>query len=71
MLTLFNHDKPHQGDELVSDGSGTAQLSVAAVENDFVERVYDKLASVYDLAFGPALNAGRRRAVERMALRPG
>jgi len=71
MLTLFNHDKPHQGDELVTDGSGTAQLSVAAVENDFVERVYDKLASVYDLAFGPALNAGRRRAVERMALRPG
>jgi phosphatidylethanolamine/phosphatidyl-N-methylethanolamine N-methyltransferase len=70
MTRLFPHDDG-QKDEFLSSGAATAQLSVAAVENDFVERVYGKLASVYDLAFGPALHAGRRRAVERMALSPG
>ena len=61
MITLFSHgkhDKPAPDDELVTSGSGTAQLSVAAVENDFVAGVYEKLASVYDLAFGPALQPG-------------
>lgn len=68
MTSLFgDHHQRRQDDDLVTSGSGTAQLSVAAVENDFVERVYEKLASVYDLAFGPALHAGRRRAVEQMA----
>ncbi len=46
-------------------------MSVAAVENDFVAGVYEKLASVYDLAFGPALQPGRVRAVERMDIQPG
>lgn len=36
------------------------------VENAFVERVYDKIASVYDLAFGPILQHGRRRAMTVM-----
>ena len=66
MITLFSHgkhDKPAPDDELVTSGSGTAQLSVAAVENDFVAGVYEKLASVYDLAFGPALQPGRVRAL--------
>jgi phosphatidylethanolamine/phosphatidyl-N-methylethanolamine N-methyltransferase len=72
MIRLFDDDRQTRDDEFVSGASGgTAQLSVAVVENGFVERVYEKLASVYDLAFGPALNAGRRRAVERMALGPG
>ena len=31
-------------------------LSVIAVENDFVEGVYDKLAKVYDVLFGPILH---------------
>lgn len=41
------------------------------VENAFVERVYDKIASVYDLAFGPILQPGRRRAMKVMNLAPG
>jgi len=46
-------------------------LSVAAVENDFVEGVYDKLAKVYDLTFGPALHPGRLQAIQRMDIQPG
>jgi phosphatidylethanolamine/phosphatidyl-N-methylethanolamine N-methyltransferase len=71
MITLFDRDKPAQDDELVTSSSGTAQLSVAAVENDFVAGVYEKLASVYDLAFGPALQPGRLAAVRRMAVQSG
>lgn len=41
------------------------------VENAFVERVYDKIASVYDLAFGPILQHGRRRAMTVMNPSPG
>ncbi len=70
MTTLFGHDDRRK-DGIVGSAAGTAQLSAAAVENDFVERVYEKLASVYDLAFGPALHAGRLRAIERMNLQPG
>jgi phosphatidylethanolamine/phosphatidyl-N-methylethanolamine N-methyltransferase len=74
LITLFSHgkhDKPTPDDELVTSGSGTAQLSVAAVENDFVAGVYEKLASVYDLAFGPALQPGRVRALQQMDIQPG
>jgi phosphatidylethanolamine/phosphatidyl-N-methylethanolamine N-methyltransferase len=74
LITLFSHskhDKPAPDDELVTSGSGTAQLSVAAVENDFVAGVYEKLASVYDLAFGPALQPGRVRALQQMDIQPG
>ena len=46
-------------------------LSVAAVENDFVEGVYDKLAKVYDLTFGPTLHPGRLQAIQRMNIQPG
>jgi phosphatidylethanolamine/phosphatidyl-N-methylethanolamine N-methyltransferase len=46
-------------------------LSVTAVENDFVERVYDKIAKVYDLTFGPTLHPGRLIALERMGIKPG
>lgn len=48
----------------------TRALSVAAVENDFVERVYGNLASVYDIVYGPPLHPGRLQAVERMRIRP-
>ena len=49
----------------------TRALSVTAVENDFVERVYDKIAKVYDLTFGPTLHPGRLIALERMDIKPG
>ena len=46
-------------------------MSVTAVENDFVEAVYEKLAKVYDLTFGPALHPGRLQAIQRMNIQPG
>jgi phosphatidylethanolamine/phosphatidyl-N-methylethanolamine N-methyltransferase len=45
-------------------------LSVTAVENDFVEGVYEKLAKVYDLTFGPTLHPGRLVALEGMGIKP-
>jgi phosphatidylethanolamine/phosphatidyl-N-methylethanolamine N-methyltransferase len=70
-MPLFER-KTESSDELVSGSdAATRALSVAAVENDFVERVYDKLASVYDLTFGPALNPGRLQAIQRMDIQSG
>lgn len=70
-MRLFKRD-----DEEIDGVSGTSDaaaraLSVTVVENEFVAGVYGKLASVYDVVFGPALNAGRRHAVRQMQLRPG
>ncbi len=48
-----------------------SEVSVAEVENAFVERVYDKISSVYDLAFGPIMQPGRLRAMAVMAPGPG
>jgi phosphatidylethanolamine/phosphatidyl-N-methylethanolamine N-methyltransferase len=39
--------------------------------NEFVESVYERIASVYDVVFGLPLDPGRRRAIRRMALEPG
>ena len=50
--------------------TATRALSSTVVENAFVERVYEKLAGVYDLTFGPTLHPGRLQAIERMAIRP-
>jgi phosphatidylethanolamine/phosphatidyl-N-methylethanolamine N-methyltransferase len=50
---------------------GSQALSVIAIENDFVEGVYDKLASVYDLIFGPILHPGRLLALEQIGIVPG
>ena len=65
-MALFEPE--HQ--DLGSDAA-TRALSVAAVENDFVARVYEKLANVYDVIFGPTLHPGRLVAIERMAIKPG
>jgi phosphatidylethanolamine/phosphatidyl-N-methylethanolamine N-methyltransferase len=70
-MALFDR-KPSSEDELVSGtDAGSRVLSVAAVENDFVEGVYDKLAKVYDLTFGPTLHPGRIQAIQRMNIQPG
>jgi phosphatidylethanolamine/phosphatidyl-N-methylethanolamine N-methyltransferase len=53
------------------DHFGADALSVASVGNALVDRVYEKLTPVYDIVFGPILQPGRRRAIERMDLRPG
>jgi phosphatidylethanolamine/phosphatidyl-N-methylethanolamine N-methyltransferase len=65
-MALFEREESDFGSDV-----GTRALSVTAVENDFVERVYEKLSKVYDLIFGPTLHAGRLVAIERMGIQPG
>jgi phosphatidylethanolamine/phosphatidyl-N-methylethanolamine N-methyltransferase len=69
-MALFD-PRPSQEDEVIGSDAATRALSVTAVENDFVNGVYEKLASVYDFTFGPALHAGRLDAIQRMGIRPG
>ena len=70
-MPLFER-KVDSSDELVTGSdAATRALSVTAVENDFVEGVYDKLAKVYDFTFGPTLHPGRLQAIERMDIQPG
>ncbi|MEO5896756.1 MAG: methyltransferase domain-containing protein [Vicinamibacterales bacterium] len=51
--------------------AATRALSGTAVENHFVEAVYEKLAKVYDLIFGPTLHPGRLQAIQRMNIQSG
>jgi phosphatidylethanolamine/phosphatidyl-N-methylethanolamine N-methyltransferase len=70
-MALFDQ-KAEQENELVSGSdAATRALSVTVVENDFVEGVYDKLAKVYDLIFGPTLHPGRLQAIQRMNIQAG
>jgi phosphatidylethanolamine/phosphatidyl-N-methylethanolamine N-methyltransferase len=64
-MPLFEREESDFGSDV-----GTRALSVTAVENDFVERVYEKLSKVYDVIFGPTLHPGRVTALERMGIRP-
>ena len=64
-MALFEREESEFGSDV-----GTRALSVTAVENDFVERVYEKLANVYDLIFGPTLHPGRLVARDRMGIQP-
>ena len=65
-MALFERDETEYGSDVA-----TRALSVTAVESDFVERVYERLASVYDLTFGPTLHPGRLHARDRMVIAPG
>jgi len=70
-MALFEpHPTPETEDVLGADAA-TRALSVTVVENDFVTRVYEKLASVYDFTYGPALHPGRVDAIRRMSIKPG
>ena len=64
-MALFEREETDFGTDV-----GTRALSVIAVENHFVERVYEKLASVYDVIFGPTLHPGRLVARDRMEIAP-
>jgi phosphatidylethanolamine/phosphatidyl-N-methylethanolamine N-methyltransferase len=68
-MALFDHQRERS--ESVSGDAATRALSVTVVENDFVARVYEKLAHVYDLVFGPTLHPGRIEAIEKMNIQPG
>ncbi len=46
-------------------------MSVTAVENDFVAKVYENIAWAYDYTFGPTLHPGRLQAIQRMGIKPG
>lgn len=65
-MALFEREETDFGSDVA-----TRALSVTAVENDFVERVYEKLARFYDLVFGPTLHPGRLVALEQMGIQPG
>lgn len=71
-MTLFEPPVPKPDRDLVtSPDAASRALSVTAVENDFVARVYTKLSSVYDVVFGPSLQAGRLQALDRMKIQAG
>jgi phosphatidylethanolamine/phosphatidyl-N-methylethanolamine N-methyltransferase len=65
-MALFERENTDFGTDVA-----TRALSVAVVENDFVEGVYEKIAKVYDLTFGPTLHPGRLIALDRMGIRSG
>lgn len=72
-MSLFQAKDQAIEEALASATSGDAAsrtISATAVENDFVTNVYRKLASSYDVFFGPLLHPGRIRALERMAITP-
>lgn len=64
-MALFDRDDKFRTD------LGSQALSVIAIENDFVEGVYHKLAKVYDWIFGPILHPGRLLALDRMGIARG
>ena len=61
---------PRENDNFNSD-IATRALSVTVVDNDSVEHVYEKLAKVYDLTFGPTLHLGRLHAIELIGIQKG
>src|SRR4051794_11052332 len=69
-MALFEH-RTREREEILGSDAATRALSVTAVENDFVESVYEKLSSVYDFTFGPTLHPGRVEAIQKLRIRPG
>lgn len=69
-MPLFDSPEPEH-DKIVGSDVATRALSVTVVENDFVARVYEKLASIYDFTFGPTLHPGRVQALQRMGIKDG
>jgi phosphatidylethanolamine/phosphatidyl-N-methylethanolamine N-methyltransferase len=70
-MALFEPVSPRDGEEIVGSDAATRALSVTAVENEFVSRVYENIAWFYDITFGPALHPGRVDAIERMGIKKG
>jgi phosphatidylethanolamine/phosphatidyl-N-methylethanolamine N-methyltransferase len=51
--------------------ASTDQLSTTCVDQNLVERLYARFASVYNGIFGPLLHAGRAEAMRALPLKPG
>ena len=67
MPLLFPREENYN-EEFSGSDAATRSLSTISLETSFVEGVYSKMASVYDLIFGFTLHHGRARAIQRMAL---
>jgi phosphatidylethanolamine/phosphatidyl-N-methylethanolamine N-methyltransferase len=70
-MALFDTQSSRETEEIGGSDAATRALSVTVVENAFVANVYEKLASVYDIIFGPVLHPGRVDAIQRMGIKPG
>src|ERR1700752_5380851 len=70
-MSLFEPQRLPETDEILGTDVATRALSVTAVENDFVAKVYENIAWFYDYTFGPTLNPGRLQTIQRMGIRPG
>src|SRR5215213_10128193 len=68
MALLFPREE--NKDFAATNDAATRSLSAISLETSFVEGVYDKMASVYDLFFGLPLHHGRATAIKRMAIQP-
>ena len=55
---------------MLMSNASTDQLSVTNVDQDLVERLYARFASVYNGIFGPILHAGRVEAMRGLPLKP-
>src|SRR5437867_8180660 len=70
-MALFEPRRSADNDDIVGSDAASRALSVTVVDNASLAKTYEKLASVYDLTFGPALHPGRVDAIQRMAIKPG
>lgn len=70
-MALFDNDRGRSHNSISGGDAATRALSVTVVENHFVERVYEKLAKVYDVTFGPTLHPGRLDAIKMMGIADG
>ena len=70
-MTLFDSYRSRDREEILGSDAATRALSVTAVENDFVTRVYENITWAYDWTFGPTLHTGRLQAIQRMGIKPG
>jgi phosphatidylethanolamine/phosphatidyl-N-methylethanolamine N-methyltransferase len=68
MALLFPREEDK--DFAATTDAATRSLSAISLETSFVEGVYEKMASVYDLFFGLPLHDGRAKAIRRMAIKP-
>ena len=67
-MSIFEPRSSPQREEFLGSDVATRALSVAVVENAFVERVYENIAWAYDAFFGPTLHPGRVQAIQRMKI---
>jgi phosphatidylethanolamine/phosphatidyl-N-methylethanolamine N-methyltransferase len=72
-MAIFERHVTDDSSIVGSADAASRALSVTAVDNAFVDGVYDRLAKVYDMIFGPTLHPGRVQAIKRMQveMRPG